>query len=61
MKQENEVRAYQRGWNEAQAWMVPHLNPYPVGTPEWSAWWLGYNEGHCRGDGKIIHTVESSS
>lgn len=39
------IAAYQRGWNEAQQWREPHLNPYPCKTPQWWAWQQGYDEG----------------
>lgn len=43
--EEIRIAAYQRGWNEAQDWQQPHLNPYPAMSDEWMAWWDGYNEG----------------
>lgn len=37
------IRAYQRGWNDAQDWQQPHLNPY-VELHEKLAWLDGYDD-----------------
>ena len=39
------IAAYQRGWNEAQDWSKPHLNPYQRNTREWVAYDQGREEG----------------
>lgn len=41
------IRAYQRGWNDAQDWQQPHLNPF-VEPHTRMAWFDGYTD--ARGD-----------
>lgn len=45
MNEQKEVAAYQRGWNDAQAWQTPHINPYETLSAEWAAWNMGYQDG----------------
>lgn len=42
------ITAFQRGWNTAQDWTQPGINPYPTMSDQWFAWWDGYNDARTQ-------------
>lgn len=40
-----QIKAYALGWNTAQDWTQPHLNPFLPFTVTWYAWYDGYCDG----------------
>jgi len=56
---EAQIKAYARGWHDALAWQTPHLNPYPVRSPEWEAWEAGYEDSR-HGEVAVVPQLQGS-